>query len=448
MANTNQISFSRELPVKYDVDVCIAGGGPAGIAAALAAAAQNAKVFLLESSGCFGGMGTCGLVPAFMRFSDGVNFLADGVGKYVYTELKKSGHIYNDQPGEWVSINVEILKRVYDSMITGANIDFSFNTTMIAVEKTDNKVTNIICAAKSGLFAVNAKVFVDCTGDGDLAAWAGAKYEKGDEKGDEKGNLMPATLCSLWADVDTEKAMSEENIPFNKHVEKAYENGIFTTLDRHLPGIWPVGQNIGGGNIGHCFGVDGTDEKSVTKGLIHGRKITPEYERYFKEYLKGYENMKLVSTAPALGLRESRRIIGDYILSVDDYRKRAVFEDEIGRYCYPVDIHASSPDEKSYRKFEKQFMEEFKYQEGQSYGIPYRTLTPAGLENVLVAGRCVSADRYVAGSIRVMPGCFITGQAAGIAAALAAMRQISVHKVDVPELQKRLKDFGAYLPNN
>jgi hypothetical protein len=148
-----------------------------------------------------------------------------------------------------------------------------------------------------------------------------------------------------------------------------------------------------------------------------------------------------------LGVRETRRIMGDYVLCLEDFKRRAVFQDEIGRYCYPVDIHVARPnDEAEYQRFEKEFAE-LRYKKGESYGIPYRCLTAKGLRNVLVAGRCVSADRSIQASIRVMPGCFITGQAAGVAAAMAAGTAGDVRVIDVRELQRRLRKAGAHLPN-
>jgi len=148
-----------------------------------------------------------------------------------------------------------------------------------------------------------------------------------------------------------------------------------------------------------------------------------------------------------MGIRASRRILGGYVLCVDDFLKRAVFEDEIGRYCYPVDIHPASPDAEAYRQFEKEYHSELKYKPGESYGIPYRILLPEGLNNVLTAGRCVSADNYLQASIRVMPGCYITGQAAGTAAALAVSGGTLARGVDIARLKDRLRLNGAYLPN-
>jgi len=258
--------------------------------------------------------------------------------------------------------------------------------------------------------------------------------------------MMPGTLCSLWADVDWDTAYKGGLVSGRDHLEEAFRDKVFTIEDRHLPGMWCVGEHVGGGNIGHTFDVDGTDERSLTQALVQGRKSMVEYERFYREYVKGFEKMELVATGALLGLRETRRVLGDYVLCLEDFRNRAVFDDEIGRYCYPVDIHASSPDEASFAQFEKEY-KTLRYEKGESYGIPYRILTPRGLDNVLVAGRCVSSDRTILGSIRVMPGCYITGQAAGMAAAMAVEKNTSTRGVDIQELRKRLKEMGAFLPN-
>jgi hypothetical protein len=432
------LNFNRTIPVRHDVDIFVAGGGPAGVAATLAAARQDKQVFVAEGQACFGGMGTSGLVPAFMRFTDGVNFLADGIGHEVYNRMKQYADIPDDRPSGVVSINVEALKRVYDDLIQESGVDFAFHTQVIGIESSEGHITHAICAAKSGLFAVKARIFIDGTGDGDIAAWAGAPFEKGDTD----GQLMPGTLCSLWTDVDWSQVTPQQD----SALEHAIADGVFTIKDRHLPGIFRVGKHVGGGNIGHTFGVDGTDERSMTAALIWGRKSMLEYKHYYSHYLQGFEQMQLVATGALMGLRETRRIMGDYVLCLDDFKNRAVFRDEIGRYAYPVDIHPAAPDEASFKQFEEEF-QSLRYQDGESYGIPYRILTPQKLENVLVAGRCISADRFLQGSIRVMPGCYITGQAAGIAAALAVENSVSVHEIDVRQLQERLIVLGAYLPN-
>ena len=440
--NKGDVVFQRALPVKHETDVFIAGGGPAGTAAAVAARSQGARVFLAEAHSCFGGMGTAALVPVFMQMSDGLHFLAEGFGRQVVNRLAKEKALAG------FATDIEALKRVYDALLTEAGVDYTFYTHLSAVEARDGQILYTVCSAPSGLFAVKAKVYIDATGNGDLAAWAGAPYEKGDTH----GRLSPGTLCSLWAGIDWktwQEVRPKGPQPDGHMLEKAFADGVFTVPDRHLTGMHRLdeGLGLGTGNIGHAFGVDGTDERSLTDALVRGRKSMKEYERYYRDYLKGFDKARLVQTGSLLGIRETRRIMGDYVLSLDDYKQRAVFPDEIGRYAYPIDIHPLSTDKESYETHRKEFDQTFRYGKGESYGIPYRILTPKGWNNLLVAGRCVSMDPMVHGSLRVMPGCFITGQAAGVAAAMAARTGQSVHDLDVKLLQANLKTFGAYLPN-
>lgn len=442
---TQSAHFERDIPIRHQVDVLVAGGGPAGVAAAVTAARLGASVYLIEGMSCLGGMGTLGLVPEFMQFTDGEHFLAGGIGQEVHDRLWQAGgagpECRPDDRYGYLTIKHEVLKTVYDEMVVESGAHFSFHTQLIAVEQENGQVNLAVCAAKSGLYAIKAQVFIDCTGDGDLSAWAGAPYEKGDAA----GNLMPGTLCSLWTDIDWEAvraaAQNEEKL-----LPQAFEAGIFTQHDRHLPGMKRIGQHTGGGNIGHAFGVDATDEDSLTRALLQARKTVREYEQYYKRFLTGYEQLELVATGALLGIRESRRVMGDYVLNVEDFKQRAVFDDEIGRYCYPVDIHASTPSDEAFEQFIHE-ISTLRYAPGESYGIPYRCLVPQGLRNVLVAGRCISSDRYIQASVRVMPGCYITGQAAGAAAALALSCQGDTRRVNIKELQHKLLMLGAYLPN-
>lgn len=433
------VTYQRQLPIRYETDVLVAGGGPAGTAAALAAVRQGCSVRLVEGHTCLGGMGTAGLVPGFCQFTDGVNFLAGGIGREIVDALRANDGLY---PNTGYSIRAEILKRISEELLTAAGVPFTFHTQVVDVLREGGRVRQVICAGKSGLYAIAAKAFVDATGDGDLAVYAGARYEQGDDQ----GHTMPGTLCSLWANVDWNAVRSGGLGQGNSRIEEAFRDGVFSLEDRHLPGMYQVSGDIGGGNIGHTFGVDGTDEESLTEAYIWGRRSLLEYERYYKDYLNGFGRMELVSTASLMGIRETRRIIGDYILNIEDFRNQSVFEDEIGRYSYPVDIHIAKPDKESYEAFHKEFTT-MRLGKGESYGIPYRILTPEGLENVLVAGRCVSTDRNMQASIRVMPGCYITGQAAGVAAAMVAADGGNAHLLAVRDLQVRLRGLGAYLPN-
>lgn len=435
-----KVAFQRELPVRYEVDVFVAGGGPAGVAAAVSAASQGAKVYLAEAHSCLGGMGTSARVPLFMQLTDGVNFLPGGFGRRVIDGLKAASRLRGP------ATDIEALKRVYDELMVDAEADFTFQTTLVAVEAADGRVSHVVCAAPSGLFAVRAKNYIDATGNGDLAVWAGAPFEKGDAE----GNLMPGTLCSVWAGIDWDRwyaVRPKQPQPDGFKLEEAFANNVFTVQDEHLTGMFRLGEHGGAGNIGHTFDVDGNDERSLTKALVEGRKSLTEYLTYYREYVPGFEKLELVTTGSLLGVRETRRILGDYVLSLEDYKKRAVFEDEIGRYAYPIDNHPTRPGKDTYEQHRREFDEDLRYKKGESYGIPYRSLLPQGLENVLTAGRCVSMDRMVHGSLRVMPGCFITGQAAGVAATVSAEKGCRPREIDVADLQRRLKALGGYLPN-
>jgi hypothetical protein len=261
-------------------------------------------------------------------------------------------------------------------------------------------------------------------------------------KGGDSGEIMPSTLCSLWSGVDYGRRIE----PDDRRVEDAIADGVFTYPDRHLPGMIKVDEHhgVGGGNIGHTFDIDPTDERSLTQGMLWGRESMAEYEEYFKKYLSGFEDMTLVYTSDYLGVRESRRALCDYTLCLDDFLARRKFADEIGRYFYEVDLHSRSTEKAEYEKFKREYENDYKYSPCENYGIPYRSLIPISLTNVLVAGKCIGADRYMQASVRVVPGCFLTGQAAGVAAALA--EDGDVRGIDIKHLRQRLIDMGEYLP--
>ncbi len=434
--------FEREIPVKHQVDVCIVGGGPAGCAAAVTAARAGARVFLAEAGGCFGGLGTRGMVPAFMQFSDGINMNADGFGREISDLHREETGIVPGGRGKGFSIRVEVLKRIYDKLMVDAGVDFLFETRLIGAEAEEGVIRAAVFAGKSDLFAVEAKYFIDCTGDGLLSVMAGAPYFKGERKTKE---MMPGTLCQLWCNIDW--ARRPDGAKLKEELNRAIEEGYFTDPDRHHPGIWRVGPTTGGGNIGHAYGLDGTDEKSLTDALITQRRQLLELRNFYRERIAGYEEAEMILTADMMGVRETRRIDCEYNLVVDDFRARAVFDDEIGRYSYPVDIHRDARSKEQYETFLKEHLEDLRYNDGESYGIPYRTLLPKYTVNLLVAGRCVGTDRQMQASIRVMPGCYITGQAAGMAAALAAKKDTALRALPVEELQAALCGIGAFLPN-
>ena len=428
------IEFKKQIDVKYKADVFIAGGGPAGVAAAVTAARKGLKVFLIEKEQCFGGSATSAKVPAFMRFSDGVNFVSGGIGREIFDKLYGEGTDYRTIE---FSIDVEDLKLLYDEMMTESGAEFLFETKLLDVICEDGKIKYAIVQGREKIYAIEADVFIDATGDGFLSVLAGADFEMGDEE----GHLMPGTLCSMWGDIDWSRAIVElGKDPDARNLQKAFDDNVFTLKDGGLPGMWKYPGHYGGGNIGHVFGVDGTDEKSITEGMIDGRKRMREYEYYYTHYLEGYENSRVIVTGDVLGIRETRRIVCEYMMKTDDYLATANFPDEIGRYCYPVDVHAHSIDAGD----DTGGLYARGYEKGQSYGISYKALLPKKTTNLLVAGRCVGAERPVMGSLRVMPGCYITGMAAGMAAVCCKEQNCLPREIEISELQKKLKAAGAY----
>ncbi len=429
------INFCTQVAVREKADVFVAGGGPAGFAAAVAAARQGKKVFLAEELGAFGGLGTVGLVPCYMPFGDGEKIIATGIGTEVWDRVKKGR---KDPTADDNANPPELLKRVYDEMACEAGVNFTFFSKLVGVQTEQGRVRAAIISGKSGLYAVEADVFIDATGDGILSVFAGAAYEKGDEN----GKLMPSTLCSFWTGLDWARI---DRFSQSEQLNKAIADGIFTVEDRHLTGISHAGKDYGGGNIGHAFDVDTTDEVSLTHAMVEQRGRLPEFERFYREYMTGCEQAEMVGTANVLGVRESRRIVCDYRLCEQDFIDRAVFEDEIGRNAYPVDIHPKTADKEAMAQFMAEHYAKYRYAPGESYGIPYRSLVVKGFDNLLVAGRCIDTDLKMQSSVRIMPTCYVMGQAAGVAAALAGEK--SVREISIPELQKRLLALGAYLPN-
>lgn len=413
-------------------DVIVVGGGPAGCTAAISAAREGAKTLLIEAMGQLGGMGTAGMVPAWCPFSDGEKIIYRGLAEKIFNASKKAVPHEGKQKLNWVSINPEYLMTVYDRMVAESGAEVLFFSRVASVEMAaDDTVDAIIVANKSGLVAFKAKVFIDATGDGDMAAWAGASFKRGDDK----GQVQSSTLCFSFANVDTYHYTTGPSLHTsnkNSPVYKAIASGKYPLIDSHLCSNL-IGPDVVQFNAGHLVNVDSTDPWATARAMATGRQIAEQYLEAMKEFQpKTFGGAFLIKTASLLGVRDSRRIEGDYIFTVQDWLERKTFEDEIGRNCYYIDVH--KPGHKATR-----------YKKGESHGIPYRCLTPKGLKNVLTAGRCISTDEEAFGSLRVMPPCLVTGEAAGMAA-VHAMKQTKndVHKIDVNFLRKRLKEEGQY----
>ncbi|MDR1666498.1 MAG: FAD-dependent oxidoreductase [Bacteroidales bacterium] len=423
----------KKIPVDDRWDVIVAGGGPGGCTAAISAAREGAKVLLIEAMGQLGGMGTSGMVPAWCPFSDGEKIIYRGLAEKIFNESKKG--VPHESPNKlnWVHINPEYLAAVYDRLITEAKVQPLFFSRVAAVEMSaKDTVDALIVANKSGLVAFKAKVYIDATGDGDLAAWAGASFKRGDEN----GVVQSSTMCFSFANVDTYRYLNGPNLHTGNPKSPVYEavaSGKYPLIDKHFCNNL-VGPDVVQFNAGHLVNIDSTDPWALSQAMITGRQIAAQYLQAMKEVQpQTFGGAFLARTGALLGVRDSRRIEGDYTFTIEDWMERKTFEDEIGRNCYYIDVHKSGYKATHYKK-------------GESHGIPYRCLTPKDLKNVLTAGRCISTDEAAFGSLRVMPPCLVTGEAAGMAAAHAIRQSKNdVHSIDVPFLRKRLKEEGQYL---
>ncbi|MGI6270154.1 MAG: FAD-dependent oxidoreductase [Candidatus Howiella sp.] len=430
-------------------DVIVVGGGPAGCAAAAAAAREGVRTLLIESTFVLGGMGTAGLVPAWCPFSDKEKILYRGIAEEVFTAAKAEMSAVGRDDLDWVPIDAEALKRVYDRLVFGSGAEVLFGTTLCGADCADGKIRALIAANKGGLAAYSAKIYIDCTGDGDLAAAAGARFHMGAED----GTLMPATHCFTLAGVKMEAFLRDPKNgrdttgglhPNNKSsiTYALAKDGRYPHItDEHLCNSY-LGADVVGFNAGHLWDVDNTDPFSVSKAMPLGREIAKEYKDALAEYFpEAFADTYLCATAQLMGVRESRRIVGDYTLTAEDYTNRASFPDEISRNCYYIDVHMT-PEEKA--ACPDRAAAQSRYGKGESHGIPYRCLTPKGIVNLLTAGRMISCDRRLLASVRVMPNCLTTGEAAGTAAAMAARSDCNTHAVDTDALRTRLRENGAY----
>lgn len=436
----------REITLNDEYEVIVAGGGPAGCAAAIAAARRGASTLLIEATGCLGGMGTMGLVPAWCPFSDKEKIIYKGIAEEIFKASNAGLDHVKPTDMDWVPIDPEHLKQVYDEKVTGSGAHVLFNTMLSAVEAEDGEVKTIIVSNKAGLTAYRAKVYVDCTGDGDLAAWAGAELLPMLDE----GGYQPATHCFELTNVDTYGYQTGERLNAgnpNSPVHGIVASGEYDIPDTHMCNCLVYPGTVGF-NAGHMWNVDNTDPENVSGALIKGRKMAHEILRALKDFHpRAFSNARVSHTAPLMGVRETRRILGDYVLTVEDYLARRTFDDEICRNSYYIDQHHTA-DEAALINAGKIDLDarSHHYAKGESHGVPYRCLTPKGLSNVLIAGRSISTTRHVQASTRVMPVCLAMGEAAGKAAAIAKdAAEVDVHAIDVQELRRQILEDGGYI---
>lgn len=449
-------------------NVIIVGGGPAGISAATAAARAGVKTLLVEKSGVLGSVASAGLCSNWLSFYDNHgNKIIEGIAQELIDRVSKVdetvGHVI-DVRGALYSRTLhdpEAFKIASLEMVEEAGVDMLFHSVALDTIVEESEVKGIVLVNKSGVQTFLGDVIVDASGDGDIAYQAGAEINK-----ENKSLLQPITLIFRMGGVDINKLIDYikenpqqfefsidpsklDNYPyFNTTLgnfppyKEACETGKFPgDIVRKQCFIWTSGANkirkeiyV---NATRVVNVDGTNGWDISQAEIQLRKQVKCLVNFFKREVPGFNNAFLLQTASHLGVRETRRVVGEYIIKKEDVLNGRTFEDSIGKACSPIDIHGSKKEKDEFRWI--------KTSDGgvSPYQIPYRALVPKGdLNNLLISGRIVSSTRDANGSIRMMPVCSVTGQAAGTAAALALDEGISVRELPVCKLQETLRKAG------
>ncbi len=431
-------SGARQTPVLGEYDVVVAGGGPAGVCAGLTAARLGRKTLLIEQMGALGGMATTGLHQHIGVYaaSGGAPEIVGGLPSEI--TLRACREADSRFGGYMADVEIEAFKLLLDRMAEEAGLELLYFSQVSGPVMEDNKVAGVFLNNKSGRFAVLAKRVVDCSGDADVAFRAGCRMMHGR---DEDRKMQPTTLMYRVGGVDRQQMLAylKTDPRLETFCRDAVAKGLMRPWQTCLMGFWwiPARPDQINANFTHMH-FDGTSAFDMTKAAIEGRKQVHEAVRAMRELIPGFQNSYLIDTAPYIGIRETRRIYGEYLITADDIKAQRIFDDSIGLGSAFIDIHnVTGPgmDRRSGYHLPK----------GGYYSIPYRTLVPEKVDNLLVAGRCHSATHEAAGSTRWMAQAMVMGQAAGAAASLSIQHNVPPRRVDTKALQARLKTDGAIL---
>lgn len=445
------------LPVTrtFDCDVLVVGGGPAGIGSAVCAARHGAKTILAERGGYLGGMATNGLIAPFMSSTtpDGQTMLIRGFYEELVNRMEAKGgaiHPLKAEIGSFsayrdkghhglTTFDYECLKRTSEQLCTEAGVELLYHALFIKADTKGGKIKAAYFATKDGIWKITAKTYIDCTGDGDVAAQAGAPFVYGDGEGDVQATSLFIVLRNVdWDAMDAhneacKKAGDFEGQFYMREILAARQAGEFPMWRQKIA----LFQNLDGTatvNMTQNDGVDGLDPKQVTDAEVTGREQAEYVVKFLRKYVKGCENCELAQSAENLGVRETRRIVGEYTVTTEDARNSVKYPDPVFCCANHMDIHR------------KGYVEYVARNTNEPYYIPYRALLPQKVDNLLCAGRCAGAERPVMAAIRVIPPCFAMGQAAGTAAALAVRAGVGPKQIDTDLLIATLKEDGVYLP--
>lgn len=472
----NNIVLNINKTVKYDT--VVVGGGLAGCGAAIASARNGAKTLLVESGGVLGGQATLGLVtPLDARFTtSGKSF--GGIMEEISEETIKLTKEYCScgADGEVFDIaSPHILKYVLVDKLNESGADVYFHTTLLSVESQETVIKSVILSGKSGLIKVEAKSFIDATGDADLVYLSGAEYTLGSESGvfeqlsesglnkshfsenkysgySHDGLMQPVSVFILMGGVDVDKAYTFNNLDLKFGdlgiTEEKFKSWKFAgtcgfeTSGNSIP--MPQGRvlvtrstrpDVAVINMSRVVGIDGSDADSLNDGEIKAQKQIIAIVDFLKTFIPGFENSYYIQSGSTLGVRETRRMVGEYVLSGKEAIDCKTFPNPISRGSYIIDIHDPSGKARAIGGSIK----------GEFYDIPFGCIISKTYDNLLACGRCISVDHIAHSSTRIQGTCIQTGQAAGTAAALAIKEKISPKSIDQKELHNQLIQDNMYL---
>ena len=435
-------------------DILVVGGGPAGVCAAIAAARNGAKTLVVEQGNCLGGMATQGLVGPFMTCYDksGRHQIIRGLFEEVVEEMVKRGgaiHPRDIRAGTaytaWITrghdhvtpFDSETLKFVLDDLAAKASVDVLYHATLVRPLMDGRRVCGAEVLTKGGLCRIGAKVVVDASGDGDVAFRAGAPCVSGDPG--RNGAMQPCTTFFRVSGMPLElverwRAEHPGERLFASEVRKAKAAGEWTIPRPHVNCYLTPRKDEWFVNVSRMNGVDPTDPQQLSDAETLGRRQVREVMNLLSKYVS--KDIRLSALATTLGIRESRHVLGGVVVDKDDILGGHVPDDSIALCAYAIDLHGGKGASGTlFLTVEK----------GEYYGIPYRALVPKTIENLLVAGRCISATSVAAASLRVMPPAMATGQAAGTAAALCVKSGASPRNLKVSDLIAALRSQKVFL---
>lgn len=435
----------------FDVVVC--GGGPAGIAAAISSAREGAKTLLVEQAGYLGGAGTQSLVGVWLGsftrdhkhkvvagiFQEIVDLLvAEGAATRAEDDRpNRSRHVgYGAIHGATIPFEFEPYKRILEQLAIREGVKLLYFTSFLQTDIADGHIKGVFLHGKSGFSYVAARSVVDATGDADVARSCGCPIVIGRE---EDGMMTPGTLIFRIEDVDSlaweDYCNQTGDVRLTTIISSLKTKGKWTfPFDTVVLCEMPHRGSFFVNALCQC-GVDGTDDVSLTEASIQQRSEAAILMDFLKTHVPGFANARMVATASRIGIRETRRIIGEYTLAVSDMIQGTLFQDTIALTGFGWDL--SDPKKPSHQPM-------FGKNLGHSFSeIPYRCLVPKGIDNLIVAGRCISVERDALGPVRIQPACFAMGQAAGIAAAWNAGSGVHLNEINTDALRNRLLELDA-----